>query len=139
MRCNHPWDRFGLNYINFVFHPRDDVGPQRARVVWIVTDGVQKPQHSFCSQVLGNGSMKPSILKAHFFSCHSAHLHNAHESLHAWRAQFRAGKILSSFGFTIENKSALEPFYQIARKIAKEIKPHTLGERLIKPCATDMV
>ena len=47
MRCNHPWDQFGLavasacyndptdevglNYINFVFHPRDEVGSQRVK------------------------------------------------------------------------------------------------------------
>ena len=39
-----------------------------------ITGGVQKPKHIFCSQVLGNDSMKPSIVKARFISCHSARI-----------------------------------------------------------------
>ena len=48
---------------------------------FIATNDVQKPQCIFCSKVLGHGSMKPSILKAHFTSCHSTHVHQTTISL----------------------------------------------------------
>ena len=105
----------------------------------IVTDDVQKPQCIFCSKVLGNGSMKPSILKAHFTSCHSKHMHYDHKSLLVKRSRFRAAGTLSKLRFCSEDKAGLEASYRVAYGIAKEKKPHTIDERLIKPCAMDMV
>ena len=104
-----------------------------------MTDDIQKPQCVFCSKVLGNGSMKPSILKAHFTSCHSKHVHDHQESLLAKRARFRAAGTLPKLEFCSEDKAGLEASYRVAYRIAKEKKPHTIGERLIKPCAMDMV
>ena len=89
--------------------------------------------------MLGNGSMKPSILKAHFTSCHSNHVHDDHKSLLAKRARFRAAGTLPKLGFYSEDKAGLEASYRVAYRIAKEKKPHTIGEQLIKPCAMDMV
>ena len=106
---------------------------------FIATDDVQKPQCIFCSKVLGNGSMKPSILKAHFTSCHSNHVHDDHKSLLAKRARLRAAGTLPKLGFCSEDKPGLEASYRVAYRITKEKKPHTIGERLIKPCAMDMV
>ena len=88
--------------------------------------------------MLGNGSMKPSILKAHFTSYHSTHVHDDHKSLLAKRARFRATGTLPKLGFCSADKAGLEASYRVAYRIAKE-KPHTIGERLIKPCAMEMV
>ena len=66
---------------------------------FIATDDVQKPQCIFCSKVLDNGSTKPSILKAHFTSCHSTHVHDDHKSLLAKHARFRAAGTLPKLGF----------------------------------------
>jgi len=106
---------------------------------FIVTDDIQKPQCIFCSKVLGNGSMKPSILKARFTSCHSTHVHDDHESLPAKCAGFRAAGTLPRLGFCPGNKSGSEASYRVAYRVTKEKKPHAIGERLIKPCAMDMV
>ena len=106
---------------------------------FIATGDIQKPQCIFCSKVLGNGSMKPSTLKAHFTSWHSNHVHDDHKSLLAKRARFRAAGTLPILGFCSEDKAGLEASYRVAYRIAKEKKPHTIGERLIKPCAMDMV
>ena len=83
--------------------------------------------------------MKPSILKAHFTSCHSTHVHDDHTSLLAKRARFRAAGTLPKLGFCFADKAGLEASYRVAYRIAKEKKPHTIGERLIKPCAMEMV
>ena len=55
------------------------------------------------------------------------------------RARFRAAGALSKLGFCSEDKAGLKASYRVAYRIAKEKKPHTIGERLIKPYAMDMV
>ena len=88
--------------------------------------------------MLGNGSIKPTILKAHFTSCHSTLVHDDHKSLLAKRARFRAAGTLPTLEFCSADKAGLEASYRVAYRIAKE-KPHTIGERLIKQCAIKMV
>ena len=78
------------------------------RFDFIIKDDVQQPRFIFCSKVLGNGSMKLSILRAHFTSCHSTHVHDNHRSLLAKRTQFCAAGTLQSLGFVSKDKSALE-------------------------------
>ena len=109
------------------------------RFEFVVTDDVQKPQCIFCSKVLGNGSMKLSVLKAHFSLSHSKHVYFDHKSLLDKRARFCAAGALPKLGFCSEDKAGLEASYQVAYRIAKEKKPHTIGEQLVKPCAIDMV
>ena len=86
---------------------------------FIATDDVQKPQCIFCSKVLSNGFMKPSILKAYFTSCHSNHVHDDHKSLLAKRARFRAAGTLPKLGFCSEDKAGLEASYRVAYRIVK--------------------
>ena len=93
----------------------------------IATDDVQKPQCIFCSKVLDNGSMKPSILKAHFTSYHSNHVQDDHKSLLAKRARFRAAGTLPKLGFCSEDNTGLEASYRVAYRIAKEKKLHTVA------------
>ena len=66
------------------------------RFDFIETDDVQKPQCIFCFKVFGNGSMKPSVLKAHFTTCHFKHVHYDNKSLLAKRARFRAARTLTN-------------------------------------------
>ena len=58
--------------------------------------------------------MKPSILKAHFTSCHSTHVHDDHKSLLAKRARFRAAGTLLKLGFCSADKARLEASYRVA-------------------------
>ena len=37
------------------------------------------------------------------------------------------------------NKNAIEASYHVALEIAKQKKPHTIGENLIKPCSLKIV
>ena len=66
-------------------------------------------------------------------------MHYDHKSLLVKRARFRAVGTLPKLGFCSEDKAGLEASYRVVYKIAKEKKPHKIGERLIKPCAMDMV
>ena len=70
--------------------------------------------------MLGNGSIKLLILKAHFTSYHSTYAHYDHMSLLDKRARFRAAGTLPILGFVSEDKLALKVFYRIAWSIAKE-------------------
>ena len=105
----------------------------------IATDDVQNPQCIFCSKVLGSGSMKLSILKAHFTLCHSTHVHDNHKSLLAKRTRFPAAGTLPKLGFCSADKAGLEASYCVAYRIAKEKKPLMIGERPITLCTMEMV
>ena len=106
--------------------------------VFIATDDIPKPQCIFCSKKHGNDSIKPSIVHSHFTLCHSTHVHDDNSFL-AKCARFRAAGTLPKLGFCSEDKTGLEASYRVACRIAKEKKPHTIGERLIKPYALDIV
>ena len=91
--------------------------------------------------MLGNGSIKLSILKAGYSSCHSTQVQDDHirTSSLAKRTRFRAAGTLPSLGFVSEDKLALEASYRVAWRIVNKRKYHTIGERLIRSCATYIV
>ena len=64
-------------------------------------------------KVLGNGSMKPSILKAHFTSHHPAHVHGNPMSVQAKRALFRAARTLPILESVSEDTSGLKASYYV--------------------------
>lgn len=99
---------------------------------FIVVDEVRKPQCLMCPKVCGNGSLKPSILKQHLEAAHSAHAADDRAA-----AQFRAAGTLPNLGFVSEKKPTLEASYHVPLRKAK--KPHDIAEKLIKPCALDVV
>nr|XP_039265785.1 protein ZBED8-like [Styela clava] len=57
----------------------------------------------------------------------------------AKRVRFDKEATLTNFGFLPEEKPALECSYEVAYRIAKCKKPHTITEDLIKPCAEKIV
>ncbi|XP_013792168.1 protein ZBED8-like, partial [Limulus polyphemus] len=100
---------------------------------FIVVDGVEKPQCLLCSKVLGNGSLKPSILKQHLEDTHPAHASDDRATFEAKRARFRAAGTLPKLGFVCEKKRKLGASYHVAMRIAKAKKPHDIAEKMIKP------
>jgi len=69
----------------------------------IITDDVPKSHCIFCSKALGNGSAKPSIIKAHFASRPPTHLHDNYMPLQSKCARFRAVGTLPISGFVSED------------------------------------
>uniref|UniRef100_A0A7M4E8X6 DUF4371 domain-containing protein n=1 Tax=Crocodylus porosus TaxID=8502 RepID=A0A7M4E8X6_CROPO len=55
------------------------------------------------------------------------------------KAQFEKAGTLPKLGFSISQKPFLEGSYKVAYRIAKQKKPHAIGETLVKPYALEMV
>ena len=102
-------------------------------------DGTQKPQCFLCGKVLANGSMKPSKLKDHLNSFHPNNLSDKIDQLRVKKARFEKAGTLPKLGFITTQKPFVEASYKVAYRIAKQKKPHTIGETLIKPCVLEMV
>ena len=54
------------------------------------------------------------------------------------RARYDEKAILPVFGFVLIDKPILTASYEVAYLIAKQGKPHTIGEKLVKPAALKM-
>ena len=52
-----------------------------------------------------------------------------------WKKQ----KLDAAGAFQQQTSSVIEASYEVALEIAKQMKPHTIGETLIKPCTLKMV
>ncbi|XP_042209700.1 zinc finger BED domain-containing protein 5-like [Homarus americanus] len=103
----------------------------------ILADGIEKPQCVLCFKVLGNDSMRPSKLKHHLMTIHPQY---AERDTDFFRRHERSlGKLDESGAFQQQTVSVVEASYEVSLEIAKQKKPHTIGETLIKPCALKMV
>jgi len=101
-------------------------------------DGSERPQCFLRGKVLANESLKPAKLKEHLTSIHPKNALDGVESFRCKKARFEKGGTLPKFGFIKTHKPCLEASYKVAYRIAKEKKPHTIGETLVKPCALEM-
>jgi hypothetical protein len=102
-------------------------------------EGKQKPQCFLCGKVLANGSMKPTKLKDHLISVHPGYSSASADVFRANKARFEKGGTLPMLGFVPTQKPCFEASYKVAYRIAKQKKPHTIGETLVKPCALEIV
>ena len=100
-------------------------------------NGMTKPQCVLCNAVLSVEAMKPSKPKRHLNAKHPEHVKNL---------SFFEGKELTlkrqkfdSKGYFQQQNKALEASYETALAIAKQTKPNSIGETLVKPCAVIMV
>ncbi|XP_073501335.1 protein FAM200C-like [Phyllobates terribilis] len=103
-------------------------------------DGSQRPICMICNAKLSNSSLAPAKLKEHFLK-----LHGDGEYRNTTLAEFKVKKdrfderaTLPALGFVPVNKPILTASYEVAYLIAKQGKPHTIGETLIKPAALKM-
>ena len=98
----------------------------------IVVEDQIKPQCFLCSKVLCNANMKPSRLKSHMNSLHPDKKAMDLSDLLELKKEFEKKRI----GDTRDDLPSkyLEASFKISYSIAKSLKPHTIGESLIKPC-----
>ncbi|VVC41301.1 Hypothetical protein CINCED_3A022759 [Cinara cedri] len=97
-----------------------------------------KNKHSFI--FLPNPrSIKPVKLKEHLVSLHPQHASDNLEVFQTKKARFEKGGTLTELGFVPPQKPCLKASYKVAYRIARNKKPHTIGESLIKSCALEMV
>ena len=86
-----------------------------------------------------NANLKPSKLSEHFRNKHrGVEAGYDAETLKTKRARYEKIGTLPKMEFTSVEKPHLLASYKVAYRIAKEMKPHTLAEEVVKPCVIDM-
>ncbi|XP_003368146.1 zinc finger protein [Trichinella spiralis] len=107
--------------------------------VAIEKNGVEVPQCVVCLDTLSNDALRPTRLQRH--------LHNRHPELSKKPVEYFCAKRDSLSQMRLDKKGkynqetakAVKVSYEIAMLIAKNKKPHTIGENLVKPCIVNAV
>ena len=95
----------------------------------------QKGQCVICYKVLGNDSLRPSELSNHLLKIHPEYKDKGIAFFERKRDALKCAKLDFSGTYYKENISLVEASYEVALTIAKQKKPHTIAETLVKPCA----
>ncbi|XP_075696915.1 protein FAM200C-like [Rhinoderma darwinii] len=103
-------------------------------------DGSQRPNCMICNARLSNSSLAPAKLREHFLKLHGdgQYKNTTLAEFKVKRARFDEKATLPVLGFVPINKPILTASYEVAYLIAKQGKPHTIGETLIKPAVLKM-
>ncbi|XP_040275794.1 protein ZBED8-like [Bufo bufo] len=103
-------------------------------------DGSQRPKCMICNAKLSNSSLAPAKLREHFLKLHGdgKYKNTTLAEFKVRRARFDEKASLPVLGFVPINKPILIASYEVAYLIAKQGKPHTIGETLIKPAVLKM-
>ncbi|KAG8231590.1 hypothetical protein J437_LFUL012282, partial [Ladona fulva] len=103
-------------------------------------DGSQRPTCMICNAKLSNSSLAPAKLREHFLKLHGdgKYKNTTLAEFKVTRARFDERATLPVLGFVSINKPILTASYEVAYLIAKQGKPHTIGETLIKPAVLKM-
>ena len=103
-------------------------------------DGSQRPNCMICNAKLSNSSLAPAKLREHFLKLHGdgKYKNTTLAEFKVKRARFDEKATLPVLGFVPINKPILTASYEVAYLIAKQGKPHTIGETLIKPAVLKM-
>ena len=100
-----------------------------------VTDkGDIKPQCVICSTVLSSESMKPSKLKRHFETNHPQYSYKDSSTFKTMGNSLKKRRFDACGEHQQTSKAVTQASFEIAQHIAKQKKPHTIGENLIKAC-----
>ncbi|XP_042243550.1 zinc finger BED domain-containing protein 5-like [Homarus americanus] len=105
----------------------------------IIINGEERPQCVICSKALTNDSMKPTKLRRHLQNVHPQHKDKDQNFFERHGNALKKMKLDSTGAFKETNQEVTEASYVVALEIAKQKKPHTIGENLIKPCSLKMV
>ncbi|CAJ0945397.1 unnamed protein product, partial [Ranitomeya imitator] len=105
----------------------------------VISAGIEKPQCVICTEVLSAESMKPNKLKRHFDSKHPLF---ASKDISYFRSKadgLKKSRFDTGGQYHKHNVAAVEASYLVALRIARAMKPHTIGEDLLLPAAKDIV
>ncbi|KAL4112208.1 hypothetical protein QTP88_016039 [Uroleucon formosanum] len=105
----------------------------------IETNHETRPQCVICSTVLSNDALKPAKLERHLKTVHLK-LSDRPLAFFMGKSENLKKMKLGTSGSRFElNEKVLSVSFKIARLIAKSKKPHTIGEKLLKPCLLNAV
>ncbi|GFT70760.1 zinc finger BED domain-containing protein 5 [Nephila pilipes] len=105
---------------------------------WCGDETAPRPQCIICGDQLSNESMVPSKLKRHLYSSHPSCANKDKQYFKRCLEQNKKQKKFMKSAVIVSEK-ALEASYHIAKLIARQKKPHTVGETLIKPACMEIV
>ena len=91
-----------------------------------------------CGKVLANSSMKPVKPKEQLNANHPGNVFDRRDTFLQKKARFEISGSLDKYGFILTEKRLLVASYKIAYRIAKEKKPHSIAETLMKPCTLEI-
>lgn len=105
---------------------------------WCGEKTAPKPECVICREKLSNESMVPSKLIRHLNSKHSSCAKKDKQYFQRLLSENVKQKKFMKSSVTVSDK-ALEASYHVAKLIARQKKPHTIGETLIKPACMEIV
>uniref|UniRef100_UPI0035902D18 protein FAM200C-like n=1 Tax=Myxine glutinosa TaxID=7769 RepID=UPI0035902D18 len=103
----------------------------------IVNNGVQLPQCVICKKTLANESLKPFKLKEHLAKVHPELASKDLAYFKIKEHQLKRSRLDHGTGVLFQHSKIVEASYKISLLIAKQKKPHTIGEMLVKPCMVE--
>lgn len=106
--------------------------------IWSGTEELPRPQCVVCGDVLSNESMKPSHLKRHLATKHTALKDKPVDFFLRKRDELKQSKSTILYYGTPAVAKAQEASYRASLRIARAGKPHTIGEQLCLPLAKEM-
>ena len=110
--------KFSHDYIKYGFTSIHDSGEEKSQcVLWY--------------KILGNHSLRPPKL-------HLEHKHKNAKFFKRKKACVKRQRLDASGAFRQQSQTLVEDSYVASVIIAKQIKPYTIGETLVKPCALEM-
>ena len=101
-------------------------------------DGTPRPQYIICSAKLSNSSLAPAKPKEHNATHKDGNKNTTLAEFQVKRARFDNRATLPVLGFVSIDKPIITASYEVAYLIAKQGKPHSIGEKLLKPAAMKM-
>ncbi|GFT35546.1 protein FAM200B, partial [Nephila pilipes] len=105
---------------------------------WCGDETAPRPQCIICGDQLSNESMVPSKLKRHLYSSYPSCSNKDKQYFKRCLEQNKKQKKFMKSAVTVSEK-ALEASYHVAKLIARQKKPHTVGETLIKAACMEIV
>ena len=104
------------------------------------SDGTQYPQCMLCNVKLSNSSLAPAKLRKHFRKVYGTgkYKETTINQFKQKRTRFDTNATIRSYGFVPVDKPVFTASYEVANLIAKQGKPHIIGETLVKPVAMQL-
>lgn len=100
--------------------------------------GIMKPQCVVCLKVLTPESFKKSQLQKHLNNLHPHLSSKPREYFVNLEMSVKRQRLDSNLRGTFDQRSAAKASFEVAWLIARNKKPHTIGEVLVKPAAVKM-
>ena len=104
-----------------------------------INNGLDIPVCVLSEKLLGNDSMKPSLLTRHLEKAHPKFKDKKLDFFKHRESVFKKHCLDKAVMFFQQTNTSLKASYEVSLMIAKQKKAHTIGENLVLPAAKVMV